>query len=124
MTPNRPMHYPGFIAPNGKLYSCPYGQHRYLARELLAVDNPLLELEEQGWLHINHLGFVNLYRVETITQAQMTTLGDLLICEHHTTPPPNIAKWGAGDIYTNGTAEGWKRNLRQCIKYFEDKVKN
>jgi len=124
MKPNKAMHYPGFIDPTGKLYSCPYGQHRELARELLAVDNPLLELEERGWLHINHLGFVNLYRVESITQAQMNTLGDLYVCEHNTTPPPEIAQWGAGDIYTNGTAEGWKRNLRQCINYFEDKVKN
>ncbi len=125
LKPNQPMHYPGFISPDGKLYSCPREAHSYLAAELVKKYFPKIRgdaqqiLENNGWLHIGSGGQIWFIQ-ETITQRQMDVLGDLLTCEHHEETPLLIANWrgDSHDKYTHGTPESWQKNITEAIKYY------
>ena len=120
--PNKPMHYPAWIAPNGDLYSCPDGSHyelsRLIVKDILNLDddNPEKRLESLNWLKVNRYGNVLYYLVSNVTQKQVDTLISLLNHVHEIEPPDNIKMWKCGGKYVNGTAESWQENLQSAIK--------
>jgi hypothetical protein len=70
--PVAPTQEDGWIAPDGKFYAIPCGDH-YEFAEQFAHTKPS-SLEAQGWLHISY-GFIRNFNVQ-ITQPQMDTLWD------------------------------------------------
>jgi hypothetical protein len=125
--PNEAMHYAGYIAPDGKLYSCPSEAHVWLAKALVLRSNYVVPSDSaadrvlcnEGWLKVQRDGLVHIREMPAITQKQLDTLGDLLICEHHTAPPPVIKDSPyVGDIYRNGSSEDWTHCISQTINYY------
>jgi hypothetical protein len=72
----------GWIAPDGKWFTCRGWEHDSLAKNLAAIHydslSGVLKLEEMGWLRVYDDGLVANRPVRT--QAQLDTLHDLLLC--------------------------------------------
>jgi hypothetical protein len=75
----------GWLAPDGKFYPCGYMEHLGEAYRLALVlhndDDGEKTLEEKGWAKILDTGITFLLTFERkgYTQAQINTLGDLLV---------------------------------------------
>jgi hypothetical protein len=126
LCPNKPICYGGWIAPNGKLYSCPYEAHIQLASDLVKniysknPRNPEKYLEDNGWIKVDYKGeiFHWLYR-DTVTQPQIDTLGDLLACEYKESELILKSPYHGGR-YMRATESQWRRNIQAAIYYLMD----
>jgi hypothetical protein len=74
----------GWLAPDGRFFTCAYNGHDSLASILLAheygqVGNCVERLHEHGWLRIHVSGFTMRHPIynQPFTQAQIDTMSDL-----------------------------------------------
>lgn len=82
-----------WIAPDGKATWVGHGSHSLTARRLLPnSDDAGYELEKQGYVHMSY-GYCDMGLRKHPTQAQLNTLGDIIVCLQAEKPhSPHIDK--------------------------------